>query len=320
TGVDGAGPFCTQTGPRAAGRARSRAEEGGKFVGHKPLKESQVRLRATDILLSNNHRLLSVICHSNLAGGFAVSASAAVLSVLLSQGRNFTEQFLQDLLREKMELACEIRVVTRFFSLERVRRVSPSDILRDNSVATMLVNAYAREAGGGYMRAVLQDPVRSVHGLVEKCEMDPAKVAILLGAAPPGCSAADAPADKRPPAPPLPSPNAASGTAAAVDGGGGAPQLAAVEEVLVRSAQNLRTACARILTAILASREEMPAALRRMALFVRRLVEDAEEAASAAVTAKADEPPPDAAQAAPPKEGEEPTATDHPADAAGADP
>ncbi|KAI9002731.1 Rho GTPase activation protein [Gaertneriomyces semiglobifer] len=116
-----------------------------------------------EILLANNANLLAVICQCTFVGDTAANVSLGVLSLLRRQKENGTEAFLKRLLRARIE-----GYLTKSRDL--------SDIIRDNSMATMLLNAFARSEGLHYLGDCLKEPLQNVLPFIQGCEIDPIKL------------------------------------------------------------------------------------------------------------------------------------------------
>lgn len=119
--------------------------------------------KIADILLANNAILLSLICQTYFVGDTAATVSVGVLSLLRRQRKSLTEIFLKRLMCGRIE---------EFLRKNR----DLNDIIRDNSMATMLLNAYARYEGLSYLSKCLTEPMQSVLATIEKCELDPQKL------------------------------------------------------------------------------------------------------------------------------------------------
>ncbi|TPX64377.1 hypothetical protein SpCBS45565_g05938 [Spizellomyces sp. 'palustris'] len=118
--------------------------------------------RIADLLLANNANLLALICQATFVGDTAASVSLGVLSLLRRQRERGTEAFLKRLLRSRIQ-----------GYLMKSRDLS--DIIRDNSMATMLLNAFARYEGLHYLSQSLTEPLRDILPFIDGCEIDPQK-------------------------------------------------------------------------------------------------------------------------------------------------
>ncbi|KAJ3021493.1 Ras GTPase activating protein ira2 [Thoreauomyces humboldtii] len=118
--------------------------------------------RIAQLLLENDANLLAVICQATFVGDTAASVSLEVLALLRKQSARVTEAFLKRLLRTRIE-----GYIMKSRDL--------SDIIRDNSMATMLLNAFARYEGLSYLGQTLGEPLRDILPFVDGCEIDPQK-------------------------------------------------------------------------------------------------------------------------------------------------
>ncbi|KAJ3192979.1 Ras GTPase activating protein ira2 [Irineochytrium annulatum] len=122
-----------------------------------------VEQRISNTLLANNCNLLAMVCQAPFVGDEAAAMSKGVLSLLGRQRGNLNERFLKRVLRAKIAQ-----------HLRKGRDVS--DIIRDNNMAAMLFGAFARHEGMGFLSRTLAPPIRQITDLLDKCELDPAKV------------------------------------------------------------------------------------------------------------------------------------------------
>ncbi|KAI8838615.1 hypothetical protein BC829DRAFT_38152 [Chytridium lagenaria] len=122
-----------------------------------------IEQRISNTLLANNCNLLALICQAPIAGDTAAVISKGVISLLRRQNGNATEKFLQRLLLAKIK------------QYQKKGR-DLSDIIRDNSMAAMLLNAFARNEGLAYLNQSLGPPLQTVMGYVDQCEIDPQRL------------------------------------------------------------------------------------------------------------------------------------------------
>ncbi|TPX38050.1 hypothetical protein SmJEL517_g00061 [Synchytrium microbalum] len=184
-----------------------------------------------DALLANNSNLLALICQSSFVGDTAASVSLGVLSLLKRGKGRAAEDFLKRLLTSRMGV-----------SLKKNRDLS--DILRDNSMATILLNAFARQEGVSYLSKSIGEALGEVIAYLDHCEIDPQRL------------------------------NASAAASAALAGG---PQAAAQTDTplsteLSENENRLRVACLRLVSSIFDNRESMPISLRRMCHFLHTAV------------------------------------------------
>ncbi|KAI9101162.1 hypothetical protein DFS34DRAFT_613351 [Phlyctochytrium arcticum] len=123
--------------------------------------------RITDLLLANNGNLLALICQTTFVGDAAANVSLGVLALLRKQNDRGTELFLKRLLRTRVEGYL-------------LKSKDLSDIIRDNSMATMLLNAFARYEGLRYLGQSLTEPLKDILPYIASCEIDPAKFPLDL--------------------------------------------------------------------------------------------------------------------------------------------
>ncbi|KAJ3266113.1 hypothetical protein HDU77_002600 [Chytriomyces hyalinus] len=124
------------------------------------------------LLLENNAVLLLGICHVPFVGEKASIVATGVLALLencvdntASNGSavSCTEIFLRRLLAIK---------VLQFDERDK----DQNDILRDNSLTTLLLTSYIRQKGEPFLKQIVTPKLESLFPILDHCEMDPAKL------------------------------------------------------------------------------------------------------------------------------------------------
>nr|KAJ3419752.1 Ras GTPase activating protein ira2 [Polyrhizophydium stewartii] len=246
--------------------------------------------RVMDLLLADNAALLEIVCHSPFVGDTAATVSKGVLTLLKYRSPHTTEDFLKRIFRTRaVEYICKSRDL--------------SDIIRDNSMATMLLNAFAKACGYGFLSISLTAPLNGIFGLLEECEIDPAKlkgkVTSPAGTVDSGIGSAST-ASPHMPAGDITAagqhgsahsaslagstPAGAGGSASADPGSShtGATSAAVspnstaspAEQQLEEHRRNLETACTRLFAHIFENKRRMPSSLRRMCFFLLTTVNE----------------------------------------------
>ncbi|KAJ3097658.1 Ras GTPase activating protein ira2 [Phlyctochytrium planicorne] len=140
--------------------------------------------RISNTLLANNCNLLALICQAPIAGDTAAVISKGIISLLRQQNGNLAELFLQRLLSAKIIQYREYYVdvetkedTLRFWIREDKKKGRDlSDVIRDNSMAAMLLNAFSRCEGMAYLNYSLGPALKSVMCYMDQCEIDPQKL------------------------------------------------------------------------------------------------------------------------------------------------
>ncbi|KAI8823837.1 hypothetical protein BJ741DRAFT_634088 [Chytriomyces cf. hyalinus JEL632] len=124
------------------------------------------------LLLENNAVLLLGICHVPFVGEKASIVATGVLALLencvdntASNGSavSCTEIFLRRLLAIK---------VLQFDERDK----DQNDILRDNSLTTLLLTSYIRQKGEPFLKQIVTPKLESLFPILDHCEMDPTKL------------------------------------------------------------------------------------------------------------------------------------------------
>ncbi|KAJ3219244.1 hypothetical protein HK099_004762 [Clydaea vesicula] len=126
-------------------------------------KVPSIEKRIGEVLLKNDGDLLALICQTNFVGNTAANVSVGVLALLRKQQKGTTERFLKRLLSSRVE---------EYF----IKGRDLSDIIRDNSMPTMLLNTYANYEGVTYLSQCISKPLYESMSLIEHCEIDPQKM------------------------------------------------------------------------------------------------------------------------------------------------
>lgn len=151
-----------QSLPTAAFRSLQRSSQ----TSSKELTNSEredIDEKIISCLLSYNQNLLAAICEGSIVGDAAATLSAEILSLLRQQGREITENFTKRLVSKKMS-----RFVQKGSDL--------ADVLRDNSMASMCLNSYARYEGIGFLSTCLKPAMAKILPTVGSIELDPNKL------------------------------------------------------------------------------------------------------------------------------------------------
>ncbi|KAI9209605.1 uncharacterized protein BJ171DRAFT_608798 [Polychytrium aggregatum] len=189
------------------------------------LGDKSLERRIAEVLVANECNLLAAICNGAFVGDTAAKVSVGVISLLKMHSETSTTEFLKRLLKAKIESYLK-------------RQKDLSDILRDNSMTSMLLNTFARSEGSHYLSKCLLMPICEIHKFSDRCEIDPSKIK-----------------------PPLSAPKDGS------EAGGGTSE-AAVEHTIGSNMQNLKKAVVMILRSIKEHHEDFPAEMQRLCYFL----------------------------------------------------
>ncbi|TPX40285.1 hypothetical protein SeMB42_g06060 [Synchytrium endobioticum] len=154
-------PFIKSRGLRSFGGNRS---SPSLFAEKIPIDQ-----QIADALLANNSNLLALICQASFVGDTAANVSLGVLGLLRRGKGGAAESFLKRLLKARIGVY-----------LKKNRDLS--DILRDNSMATILLNAFTRQEGVAYLSQSLGETIVEVLGYLDHCEIDPQRLNASMAA------------------------------------------------------------------------------------------------------------------------------------------
>ncbi|KAI8927608.1 hypothetical protein BC831DRAFT_166312 [Entophlyctis helioformis] len=132
--------------------------------------------RIIELLLSDDCALLEIVCQSTFVGDTAAVVSKGVMTLLKYRNPNLAEEFLKRIFRSRA-----------FEYISKSRDLS--DIIRDNSMATMLLNAFAKSEGYGFLSISLTAPLNGIFAHLDSCEIDPSKLRMRM----PGTAESDTP-------------------------------------------------------------------------------------------------------------------------------
>ncbi|KAK6093271.1 hypothetical protein MT418_006599 [Batrachochytrium dendrobatidis] len=119
--------------------------------------------RIIDLLLFDDASLLEIVCLSSFVGDTAAAVSKGVLTLLRYRNPESVESFLKRIFRTRaIEYVCKSRDL--------------SDIIRDNSMATMLLNTFAKSDGYGFLSISLTAPLNGIFHTLDSCEIDQTKL------------------------------------------------------------------------------------------------------------------------------------------------
>ncbi|KAJ3296213.1 hypothetical protein HDU79_007302 [Rhizoclosmatium sp. JEL0117] len=123
-------------------------------------------------LLENNATLLVAICHVPFVGEKATAVANGVLALLgLCSDRSglFDEN-----------ISCSEIFIKRLLAIKVVqfehKEKDLNDILRDNSITTMLLTTYIRQNGAHFLHHTIPKTIESLFPILNNCEMDPLKM------------------------------------------------------------------------------------------------------------------------------------------------
>lgn len=243
--------------PKSSAKNKSKTLKSSK----KEITDTQpIEDKITEILLADDANLLAVICQASFVGDTAASVSLGVLSLLRKRGPKITEEFLKRLFRSRIE---------EYISKSR----DLSDIVRDNSMATMLLNAFARSEGTQYLIKSLQASINNVLPSTTSCELDPFKLGaprninygstrfsnLVIGSYIPSGSFFVSEIEASSPA----SPSASQ-----------EEEISKILDQIKKNEDCLKSCCSILISSIINNKEGMPDSIRRMCTFLNATIED----------------------------------------------
>ncbi|KAH6574130.1 hypothetical protein BASA50_010057 [Batrachochytrium salamandrivorans] len=221
--------------------------------------------RIIDLLLKDDASLLEIVCLSSFVGDTAASVSKGVLTLLRYRNADLVESFLKRIFRTRaIEYVCKSRDL--------------SDIIRDNSMATMLLNAFAKSDGYGFLSISLTAPLNGIFHTLDSCEIDSSKLRYAaasnaIAALPlPSAPALSPSSTARSESVPAPFPHRFSETQDTHADDKLTPPT--IEETLLTNRKNLQASCTRLFTHVFENRKRMPPSLRRMCQFILETVNE----------------------------------------------
>ncbi|KAJ1342183.1 hypothetical protein BSLG_003258 [Batrachochytrium salamandrivorans] len=201
--------------------------------------------RIIDLLLKDDASLLEIVCLSSFVGDTAASVSKEFSLFLDTEMQTF-----RDL----------------------------SDIIQTDSMATMLLNAFAKSDGYGFLSISLTAPLNGIFHTLDSCEIDSSKLRYAaasnaIAALPlPSAPALSPSSTARSESVPAPFPHRFSETQDTHADDKLTPPT--IEETLLTNRKNLQASCTRLFTHVFENRKRMPPSLRRMCQFILETVNE----------------------------------------------
>ncbi|KAJ3240061.1 Ras GTPase activating protein ira2 [Chytriomyces hyalinus] len=124
------------------------------------------------LLLENNAVLLLGICHVPFVGEKASIVATGVLALL--------ENCVDNTASNGSPISCTEIFLRRLLAIKVLqfdeRDKDQNDILRDNSLTTLLLTSYIRQKGEPFLKQIVTPKLESLFPILDHCEMDPAKL------------------------------------------------------------------------------------------------------------------------------------------------
>ncbi|KAJ3031252.1 UNVERIFIED_CONTAM: hypothetical protein HDU68_005591 [Siphonaria sp. JEL0065] len=147
-------------------------------------------------LLENNATLLLAICHVPFVGEKASLIANGVLA-LLSFCRDASGSINSEDCNSTntSHISCEELFLKRLLAIKIVqfehKEKDLNDILRDNSLTTLLLTTFIRQMGAHFLHKTIPPTLEAMFPLLQHCEMDPMKLKHVINSPPPTSSLSD---------------------------------------------------------------------------------------------------------------------------------